>query len=122
MGGRHVLCAAGTYPEHFIASASLHGTSLISERDDSPHRLAEKFRGELYCGFGEHDPYTPPSLVQELEALCKPCPVHYRFMVHAGAEHGYALPERDVYHKPAATRDWERIFAMLQRQLPPYAA
>jgi carboxymethylenebutenolidase len=34
MGGRYVMGAAGTYPEHFVASASLHGTTLVSDRDD----------------------------------------------------------------------------------------
>jgi carboxymethylenebutenolidase len=121
MGGRHVLCAAGTYPEHFIASASLHGTALISDRDDSPHRLVDKFRGELYCGFAEHDPSAPLAMVQELEELLKPCPVHYRFTVHTGAEHSYALSDRDIHDKRAATRDWELIFAMFHRQIPPYA-
>ena len=47
MGGRHVSCVAGAYPDRFIAGASLHGTMLISDRDDSPHRLAHRFRGEL---------------------------------------------------------------------------
>ena len=27
MGGRHVLCVAGAYPDRFIAGASLHGTA-----------------------------------------------------------------------------------------------
>lgn len=121
MGGRHALCAAGTYPEHFVANASLHGTKLISERDDSPHRLAGKFRGEIYCGFGELDPATPSPLVRELSELLKPCPVQYQYAVHEGAEHGYALPDRDVYDKRAATRDWECFFGMLHRQIPPHA-
>src|SRR5580704_17048169 len=66
MGGRHVMCVAGAYPERFIAGASLHGTALISERDDSPHLLAHRFRGELYCGFAEHDPHAPPSMIKQL--------------------------------------------------------
>src|SRR5262249_17241474 len=66
MGGRHVLCAAGHFPQHFVASASLHGTAMISERADSPHHLAGKFRGELYCGYGERDRHTPPGLDAEL--------------------------------------------------------
>ena len=37
---------------------------------------------------------------------------------HAGAEHGYALPERDVYDSQAVGRDWEQIFAMFHRQIP----
>ena len=122
MGGRYVMCAAGTYPDRLIASASLHGTTLISERDDSPHRLGAKLRGEFYCGFAEHDSHAPLPMVRELGELLKACSVRYDFTVHAGAEHGYALPDRDVYDKQAAARDWEQIFAMFHRQIPPYGA
>ncbi len=55
MGGRHVMCVAGAFPERFVAGASLHGTQLVSDRDDSPPRLADRLRGELYCGFAEKD-------------------------------------------------------------------
>jgi carboxymethylenebutenolidase len=118
MGGRHVLCASGAYPERFIAGASLHGTALISDRDDSPHHLAHRFRGELYCGFAEHDPHAPPEMIRQLGDLLKNCPVRYRPEIHLGAEHGYALPNRDIHDKPAANRDWELIFAMFRRQIP----
>jgi carboxymethylenebutenolidase len=120
MGGRHVLCVAGHYPEQVRASASLHGTTLISDAADSPHRLAVRFRGELYCGFAETDPYAPLSMVAELEALLRSCPVAYRHEVHRGALHGYALPNRDIFHARAAARDWELIFAMFSRQIPAY--
>ena len=122
MGGRYVMSAAGTYPERFIASASLHGTTLISDRDDSPHRLAAKLRGEFYCGFAEHDSHAPLSMVRELEEILKPCPVRYQFTVHPGTEHGYSLPDRDIHDKRAAARDWELIFAMFHRQIPAYTA
>lgn len=118
MGGRHVLCVSGAYPDRFIAGASLHGTALISERDDSPHRLARRFRGELYCGFAEHDPHAPPAMIEQLGELLRHCPVRYRHEVHPGAEHGYALPNRDIHDKRAAARDWELIFSMFRRQLP----
>jgi len=122
MGGRYVMGAAGTYPEHFVASASLHGTTLISDRDDSPHLLAAKLRGEFYCGFAEYDSHAPLTMVQELDKILKPCRVGYRFTVHPGTEHGYSLPDRDVHDKRATARDWELIFAMLHRQVPPYTA
>ena len=61
-------------------------------------------------------------MVRKLEELLKPCHVRYRFTVHPGAEHGYSLPDRDVHDKKATARDWEQIFAMLRRQLPPYVA
>ena len=119
MGGWMVLAAAGHFPGRFRASASLHGTFLISDQADSPHLLVDKFRGELYCGFGELDPYSPPEMIDQLDALLRPCAVEHRFEVHQGAEHGYALPDRDIHDRRAAARDWELIFAMFRRQLQP---
>lgn len=118
MGGRHVFCAAGHFPETFRASASLHGTALITDEANSPHLLAAKFRGELYCGYGENDRFTPPTLVKKMEELFRTSPVEYCYEVHAGADHGYALPDRDIFDARAAARDWEIFFAMLRRQLP----
>lgn len=122
MGGRHVLCVAGHFPERMTASASLHGTTLVGDAADSPHRLASRFRGELYCGFAETDPYAPLPMVRELEALLRGCPVTYRHAIHPGAVHGYALPNRDIFHPQAAARDWEMILAMFHRQIPPAVA
>ena len=56
-------------------------------------------------------------MAQELSNLLAPCVVKYRSEMHMGAEHGYALPDRDIFDAPAAARDWELIFAMWQRQL-----
>jgi hypothetical protein len=33
--------------------------------------------------------------------------------------HGYALANRDIFHPRGAARDWEMIFAMFHRQIPP---
>lgn len=118
MGGRHAFCAATHYPSEFGATAALHGTALISKRPDSPHHRIADMRGEVYCGFGERDPHTPPALVAELAERMRSAKVRYRHEVHSGAEHGYALPCRDVYDSRAAARDWELIFAMFHRRLP----
>jgi carboxymethylenebutenolidase len=117
MGGRHVLCAAAQFPQSFVASASLHGTAMISDKPDSPHLLTDRMRGEVYCGYGELDRHTPPELVAELTRRLQSGAVQSSHVVHRGADHGYALPDRDVFDKQAANRDWERIFAMFQRQL-----
>jgi carboxymethylenebutenolidase len=60
-------------------------------------------------------------MVKELAELPRPLPVEYRHAIHAGAQHGYALPNRDVFDARAAARDRELIFAMFHRQIPPYA-
>ena len=69
---------------------------LISDREDSPHHLADRFRGELYCGFAEHDPHAPLALITELGRIPARAAVGYRYELHPGAEHGYALPDRDT--------------------------
>jgi dienelactone hydrolase len=61
-------------------------------------------------------PHTPP-IRQALSEAFAGCPVDYCYEVHPGAEHGYALPDRDIHDKRAANRDWELIFAIFRRQL-----
>ena len=122
MGGRHVLQAAAAYPDRFRASASLHGTTLISDNPDSPHLTVKKFKGEVYCGFAEIDEYAPAPMVKEWNELMKGSAARYSYKIHQGAEHGYALPDRDLFHKQGAEQDWEMIFAMFHRQIPAYAA
>lgn len=119
MGGRHVFRVAAAYADRIQASASLHGTHLVTDKSDSPHRSANSFRGQLYCGFGEKDGHAAMSIRTALdEALKGAAKVTYRQHCHPGAEHGYALPDRDVYDKHAANRDWETIFAMFRDVLP----
>ncbi len=117
MSGQYVLTAAGVFPEVFRATASLHGVRHVTGKEDSPHLLAPKFQGELYCGFAEDDPHVPREEVEQLAEALKPCQVKHRIEVHPGTEHGYSFPEREMFQKEAAERNWERIFAMFQRQL-----
>jgi carboxymethylenebutenolidase len=120
MGGRHVFRVTGRYPYRFLASASLHGTDLVTGVD-SPHLSVLNAKGDLYCGFGDKDRHTPPAIVDTLAQMLPANGVSYRYEVHKGADHGYALPDRDVYHKESANRDWEIIFPMLHRRLRPYS-
>jgi len=118
LGGRLSLAAAAEFPDQFRASASMHGTRLVNDKPDSPHRFVGKMRGEIYCGFAETDDLAPPATIETLGKLFAGCTqVKYRAIVHPGTVHGYALPDRDIFDKPAANRDWENIFAMFKRQL-----
>ena len=118
LGGRYVIQAAALYPADFQAVASLHGTRLVTEAPLSPYTLADKCRGEVYCAFGERDGFAPESTRRALaQAFGENPNVVYRPVVHGGADHGYALPDRDVFDKQAANRDWENIFAMFDRVL-----
>jgi carboxymethylenebutenolidase len=118
LGGRYALQAAAHYPDDFRATASLHGTRLVTDAPLSPHKFASACRGEIYCGFAEHDALAPPATRNTLDEVFAACPnVRYRYALHMGAKHGYALPDRDIHDKAAANRDWEYIFAMFRRVL-----
>jgi carboxymethylenebutenolidase len=97
MGVRLAFHAAQEFPQRFHANASLHGTWLVTDAADSPHRLAHLMRGEFYCGYGERDRFAAPETRAALEQAFAACDdVIYRSNLHAGADHGYALPDRDV--------------------------
>ncbi len=118
MGGRHVIRAAGAHPERFRATIGLHPTRLVGEDEPTaPYRDASKCQGEVYIGCGEQDPYTPPQVVETVGAAFEAATVGFEQIVHEGARHGYAIPDRDVFDKHAAARDWERAFAMYRRVL-----
>lgn len=118
MGGRLAFHAAQEFPDRFQANASLHGTRLVSDAADSPHRMAHLMRGEIYCGYGERDRFAPAETRVALAQAFAACDdVIYRSNLHAGADHGYALPDRDVYDGGAVESDWREIFAMFERQL-----
>jgi carboxymethylenebutenolidase len=119
LGGRLALRAAASFPDRIKAGASLHGSRLVSDGEDSPHLLAKKIQGEFYCGFAEHDPYTPPTTAAQISTAMTSSAAKFSYEIHAGTEHGYALPNRDIYNKAAAMRDCELILAMFHRQISP---
>jgi len=117
MGGWIGFKTAVEFPDKFQATATLHATKPLSDQQDSPHLQLNKMRGGLYCGWAGDDHLSPPSLVAKLEALLASSPVDYRGNMHIGAEHGYALPDRDIYAEQASEQDWSHIFDLYQRYL-----
>ncbi len=118
MGGRVAFHAGQEFPDRFRATASLHGSSLVTDAPDSPHRMAHLMRGEVYCGYGALDHYSAPELLEAMAAaFAGRSDVVYRFNLHPGVHHGYALPDRDIHDHAATETDWREIFAMFGRVL-----
>ena len=118
MSGPFVFAAAAAFPERVAAAASFHGVRLVLDRDDSPHLDAHKVRGELYFGCAESDEYAPPEMIDALDRHLAAAGARYRIETYPGTEHGFVFPERaGRYHKAAAERHWERLHALLARNL-----
>lgn len=117
MSGQYVLTVAGTFPERFKAMASLHGVKLLTGEADSPHKLIGNLQGEQYFGFAEEDPWAPLETVAKLKQMLEDQGANCLLEIHPGTEHGFVFPERAMYHKAEAERNWERVFALFRRQL-----
>lgn len=123
LGGRMAFIAGQEFPERFRATGSLHGTLLVTDAPQSPHRFAQRMRGEVYCGHAEHDKSSAPPVMAGLaQVLGHRDDVAYSYNLHPGAHHGYSLPDRDVHDSAAAEADWRAVFAMFDRQLKRAAA
>ena len=119
MGGRAALYAGQVFAERIRAVACLHGTVLLTDDESiSAHTQIDRMQGEVYCGFGELDQHAPPTIARDIERRFKNnSQVAYSASVHAGAQHGYTMPDRNVYNHVAAENDWTAIFEMFRRQL-----
>ncbi len=119
MSGQYVISAAGTYPSDFAAIASLHGVGIVTDRDDSPHLLADRIEGELYFGFAQDDDYVPESTFPPLRDALDQYGVRYRLDVWPDTVHGFCFPERGpLYNESAAEGVWESVFDLYARRLP----
>ncbi|HET7501451.1 MAG TPA: dienelactone hydrolase family protein, partial [Kofleriaceae bacterium] len=118
MSGPFVVAAAARFPDRVRCAASIYGAGLATERADSPHRMVGDVRGELYFACAEIDRYAPREQIEALEAELVRSGARYRLEWYPGAQHGFAFPTREgIYDKPSAERHWERLFALLRRNL-----
>lgn len=116
-GASLALLAATRLPEVIRAAACILGVGFIKDTPDSPHLSLGQLRGPVYCGFAENDHIIPAADVERLRAIFGENGVAAEIVVHPRARHGYCFPNRDVYDRDAAERDWTAITAMFRRAL-----
>ena len=117
MSGQYIMSAAGTFPDHFHALISCYGVGIVTDQDDSPHRLASRVRGEIFFAFAERDEYVPDEVIEKLRASLEEHAVAHRIHVYPETEHGFCFPERPAYVELAAEDVWARSFELFSRHL-----
>jgi carboxymethylenebutenolidase len=117
MSGKHITNAAAYFPHRIKGAASLYGVGIITDKEDSPHLLLDRIKGELYYAFAETDRSVPPHIPGDLDKLLSKTNVKYEIKTFPGTEHGFAFPERPVYNTLAAEETWDKMFAMWDRTL-----
>ena len=117
MSGQFVLSAAGTFPDQIKATASLYGTRMVTDKEDSPHKLIPKVTGELYLGFASQDHFVEDFVIPTLTADLDAAGTTYELVIHENTDHGFCFPERPDYVEHAAEQVWETVFALYDRCL-----
>lgn len=117
MGARLALLTAGFHPDRVAAAAGFHGGGLATDDEDSPHRIAEHVRAELYFGHADDDPSMSPEQIKRLEDALSAAGVRFRSELYTGAAHGYTQADTASYDEQAAERHWEALFGLLRRTL-----
>jgi carboxymethylenebutenolidase len=115
MSGRYAINAATQFPERVKAAASVYGTQLATDQDDSPHLAAAKTRAELYFACAETDIYAPTEIIEKVKQGMSGAKAEVE--IYPGTHHGFAFPKRPVYDRDAAERHWERLLALYRRNL-----
>jgi carboxymethylenebutenolidase len=117
MGGPFAFAAAGTFPDRIAAAASFYGVGCMSEKEDSPHRLADRITGKVYFGYAERDHLAPVAEMEPLRAYLTDLGVEHEVELYPGVDHGFAFPRRAAYDAQATERHWQALSDLFAQKL-----
>ena len=115
MSGRYAVNAATHFPDRVKAAASIYGTHLATDEDDSPHLAAARPRPSSIS------PAPRPTSTRRRRSSRRSTQgmsgAKAEVEIYPGTHHGFAFPKRPVYDRDAAERHWERLLALYRRNL-----
>jgi carboxymethylenebutenolidase len=117
LSGRFVFRVAGAFPERIAASASVYGARLVTDLPDSAHLLADRIKGEMYFACAEHDQHVTREALDLVQGQIDRHGLDGSIEFYPESQHGFAFPQRRVYHKASSERHWERLFDLFARRL-----
>lgn len=112
MSGQYITAVSAHFPHRIAASASLYGVGIITDKENSPHLLLDRIKGEVNYAFAETDQSVPAHIPGDLKKALKKADVKHEVKVFPGTHHGFCFPERAVYNTLAAEETWNKIFSM----------
>ncbi|MYT31399.1 MULTISPECIES: dienelactone hydrolase family protein [unclassified Streptomyces] len=117
MGGVLAIRTAAAYPDRIAAAAAFHAGRVVTDAEDSPHRLADRITAELYFGHADEDASMTAEQIKTLEQTLDAAGVRYRSELYEGAHHGYTQVDTAAYHAEAAERHWRALLELFGRTL-----
>jgi carboxymethylenebutenolidase len=117
IGASIAVRTMATCPQHVVAAAAYHGSSLATQKPQSPHLLADKLKGELYFGHADQDVLNDAQAIALLEKTLKAAGVRFFSETYPGAEHGFTVKGSPVFSQPAFDRHWRTLLELFDRTL-----
>ena len=117
MTGSYCMRLAAAMPERMGAGCSFHGGGLVTDADDSPHRLIPDMKAGFLIAIAENDDERSPDDKVVLREAFDSAGVEAEIEVYAGALHGWCVPDSDVYNEAQAERAWSRMLDLFERRL-----
>ena len=113
IGARSVVCTMAWHNDRFGAGVGLHPSFCTTDQPDSPHLLVPDISGAMYVAFGAED--TMQSAADNaafIDAINAMPDGRGEAVVHEGANHGFGVLGSPAYHEGAASKSYERAFAL----------
>lgn len=117
MGGRMTIFTAAAVPGRVGAAASFHGGGLVTDKDDSPHKLIGVTRAAYHIAIAIDDDEKEPQAKGVLKDAFAASGRAVTMEVYPGAKHGWMMGDSAIYNPQQAERGWVAMLALYKRTL-----
>jgi carboxymethylenebutenolidase len=117
MGGRLALRAAGARPDVVVAAGLFHAGGVVTDAEDSPHRVLGSARAEVFVGHADNDRSNTPEDITALEEALAAAGLTFTSELFTGAPHGYTMSDTSSYDEAAAERHFRELEALFARTM-----
>ena len=118
MSGPFSVAVPAAFPDRSPLPRRCTACACCTDAEDSPHRTANRIKGELYVGCAETDVWAPREMIDALQTHLASTGIRFRIEIYPSTHHGFAFPDRKAaYDMRAAERHWERLHALFERNL-----
>ena len=117
MTGSYCMRLSAAMSDKIGAGCSFHGGGLVTDADNSPHRLISQMKASFLIAIAANDDERSPQEKSVLRAAFDESGVPAEIEVYDGALHGWCIPDSGVYHEAQAERAWSRMLALFEETL-----
>jgi len=117
MGGPQAFRTAAAVPDRVGAAASFHGSFLVTDKPDSPHREAAQSKAQFLVLIAGSDDQRSPADKEALQETFAQANRPAVIEVYRDCAHGWCPPDERVYNEHEAERAWGQLLELYKKAL-----